>query len=584
MAFPDSFLQELSDRNDIVDVVSSYVRLGKRTGGSIFGLCPFHSEKTPSFSVRPDKQMYHCFGCGKGGSVVNFIMDIENLGYADAVHFLAKRAGLSVPEDRPDPNRLRRQRMLEVNRSAALHFFENLKASAAPMNYIAKRRLSPAMVKRFGLGYAPDSWDNCIRAMSALGYTNQELVDAGLAKVSRNGKGVYDAFRNRLVFPVIDVRGDVIGFSGRIIGEGEPKYLNSPETLVFNKSRNLFGLNLAKKSKIGYIILAEGNIDVIALHEAGFDSAVASLGTSLTSQQALLLSRYTSEVVIAYDSDNAGVKASQRAIELLEKLELKVRVLRMDGAKDPDEYMQRFGKDAFAHLLEQSENHIDFRLRDITLKYDLSVDEQKVSFLMEAIDLISRLKSSAQREVYSSRVAETAGVSKESVDIETARARKKLYSRALKKDEREVMGAVRNMQPKAFAYANPKSAAAEEGIIRLIFRAPSLISDTGILPRAEEFSSAELSNIYSCIINHSQAGEINAAVLSCELNSDEMAHFTRILNKPETLANPERALSDYIRIIREEQENNHLDKDLDFKEIAEKIREKKGYGGLDNGR
>ena len=582
MAFPDSFLQELSHRNDIVDVVSSYVRLGKRTGGSIFGLCPFHSEKTPSFSVRPDKQMYHCFGCGKGGSVVNFIMDIENLGYADAVHFLAKRAGLSVPEDRPDPNRLRRQRMLELNRRAAMHFFENLKTSAPPMDYIAKRRISPAMVKRFGLGYAPDSWDNCIRAMS--GFSNQELVDAGLAKIGRSGKGMYDAFRNRLIFPVIDVRGDVIGFSGRIMGDGEPKYLNSPETLVFNKSRNLFGLNLAKKSKIGYIILAEGNIDVIALHEAGFDSAVASLGTSLTSQQALLLSRYTSEVVIAYDSDNAGIKASQRAIGLLEKLELKVRVLRMDGAKDPDEYIRQFGKDAFANLLAKSENHIDFRLRDIAGKYDLAIDEQKVSFLTEAINMISSLKSSAQREVYSARISETAGISKESVDIEVARTRKKLYSRAQKKDEREFLSAVRGMQPKAFAYGNPKSAAAEEGIIRLIFRDPSLISDSSGLPGADEFSSAELSNIYSCIINHSQAGEITAAVLSCELSSDEMAHFTRILNKPETLTGSERALSDYIRIIRQERENNHLDKDLDFKDIAERIREKKGYGGLDNGR
>ena len=278
MAFPEKFIQELIDRSDIVDVVSGYVRLTKRSGANQFGLCPFHSEKTPSFSVSPDKQIYHCFGCGKGGGVISFIMEIENLSYPEAVAFLAKRAGMQMPEETDSFESRKRARMLALNRDAARWFYAQLStpAGAAARDYIARRRISGAMVKNFGLGAAPDSWDSLVHAMHEKGYTDQELFDAGLVKRGKKG-GFYDAFRNRLMFPVIDVRGNVIGFSGRILDDGEPKYMNSPETLVFSKSRNLFALNLAKKSKAGYIILSEGNIDIVALHQAGFDSAVASL-------------------------------------------------------------------------------------------------------------------------------------------------------------------------------------------------------------------------------------------------------------------------------------------------------------------
>ena len=290
MAFPESFLQELAERNDIVDVVSGYVRLTKKSGSNLFGLCPFHSEKTPSFSVSPDKQIYHCFGCGKGGSVISFIMEIENLSFPEAVAFLANRAGMQLPEQSDDPGAKKRQRLLALNRDAARFFHAQLKTPAGQpaRDYLARRQLTAQTVTRFGLGFAPDTWDSLVRAMKALGYSEQELFDGGLVRHGRSG-GVYDTFRNRLMFPVIDVRGNVIGFSGRILGDGEPKYMNSPETIVFSKSHNLFALNLAKKSKCGYIILAEGNIDVASLHQAGFDSAVASLGTSLTPEQARLL-------------------------------------------------------------------------------------------------------------------------------------------------------------------------------------------------------------------------------------------------------------------------------------------------------
>ncbi|MBR6258578.1 MAG: DNA primase, partial [Oscillospiraceae bacterium] len=387
MPFPERFIDELLSRSDIVDVVSSYVQLTKRSGSNLFGLCPFHSEKTPSFSVSQEKQIYHCFGCGKGGGAINFIMEIENLNYPDAVHFLAKRAGLTVPEDdRSDGNTGRRTRMLELNRAAAKFFYGCLSRpeGEAALEYMAKRGITAQTAKKFGLGCAPDSWSALTDAMLKEGFSTPELLDAGLVKRGKSGRGVYDTFRNRLMFPVIDVRGSVIGFSGRILGEGEPKYLNSPDTLVFAKGRNLFALNLAKKTKMGMMILVEGNIDVVSLHQAGFDCAVASLGTSLTDDQARLISRYTNNVVIAYDSDSAGLKASKRAIDIFEKTGLAVKVLRMDGAKDPDEYIKARGPDAFRILLERSENHIEYQLLTAKAKYDMETDDGRLGFLREA--------------------------------------------------------------------------------------------------------------------------------------------------------------------------------------------------------
>ena len=378
MAFSQDFLQELSDRNPIEDVVGEYVQFTKRSGQNLFGLCPFHSEKTPSFSVSPSKQIYHCFGCGKGGSVINFIMEIENLSFPEAVEFLARRAGMKVPEQQSDPGKPKRDRLYALNRDAARFFYEQLStpAGAAAVDYMLRRGITPGTARRFGLGCAPESWDALCSAMKEKGYTERELYDAGLVRRGKKG-GVYDAFRGRLMFPVIDVRGNVIAFSGRALGDVEPKYLNSPETPVFSKSHNLFGLNLAKKSKSGYIILVEGNIDVVSLHQAGFDSAVASLGTSLTPEQARLISRFKQEVVIAYDADEAGKKAAQRAIGILEKLELKVRVLTVRGAKDPDEFIKAKGPEAFQNLLAESENHVEYRLDAVRAKHDLATDEGK---------------------------------------------------------------------------------------------------------------------------------------------------------------------------------------------------------------
>ena len=580
MAFPESFIKELTERSDIADVVSQYVRLNKKSGNNLFGLCPFHSEKTPSFSVAPDKQIYHCFGCGKGGSVINFIMEIENLSYPDAVRFLARRAGMAVPEDEKDENYSRRERMLQLNRDAARFFYEQLSAPCGETarQYIIKRDISPAMVTRFGLGCAPDSWDALVTAMQNKGYTKPELLDAGLARASKKGGGgVYDTFRNRLMFPVIDIRGSVIGFSGRILDDGEPKYMNSPETLVFSKSHNLFAMNLAKKSKMGYIILSEGNIDVVAMHQAGIDCAVASLGTSLTPEQARLISRYVNEVVIAYDGDQAGQKASQRAITILQQLDIKVRVLRMTGAKDPDEYIKKFGAASFENLLKRSESHVEYRLSDIAAKYDLKSDESRVAFLKDATGLISGIPNSIEREVYAGKAAEMAKVSGDIVAAEVERLRKKLLGQAKKKQESEISRPAHQNQPhdRNLRFDNVKSASAEKGVLRLLYYEPSLFSDRTEL-NEEDFSSSLLARFFSELKENAGKGTSpSLALLTERFTNEEISILTEILSKPQELSQGEKALNDYIKIIKTEKLARHED----LNEVAKKMLESKGYGG-----
>ena len=580
MAFPENFIQELIDRNDIVDVVGSYVHLSKRSGSNYFGLCPFHNERTPSFAVNPSGQFYHCFGCGKGGGVINFIMEIENLSYPDAVANLAQRAGMQVPEESYDRDSKKRARLLALNRDAARFFYEQLSSPGGKraVEYMQERRISAPLARRFGLGFAPDSWDSLLREMLQKGYSEYELFDVGLVRKGKQS-GFYDTFRNRLMFPVIDVRGDVIGFSGRILGDGAPKYMNSPESIVFNKSRNLFALNLAKKSKSGYIILSEGNIDVVSLHQAGFDSAVASLGTSLTPEQARLISRYTGEVIIAYDNDTAGIKASQRAIGILERLDLKVRVLRLTGAKDPDEYIRLRGADAFRNLLEGSEDQIDYRLNTVSAKYDLNQDDQKVAFLREASELLASLPGQVEREVYAIRVAGQAGVSQDVVIAEVERRRKRLLSKARKTDEKTLNRPEKVVQPtaKELRYRDPVSAAAEEGVIRLLYLEPELIKTEG-LPSQEDFSSEALGKIYRILRKKiTEGSHISIGSLSSELSQEEMNLLVSILQKPEQLSNGPKALNDYIQRIREQKARTEQNSEMDLNALRDRLRERKGY-------
>ena len=576
MAFPASFIDELIARNPIEDVVGQYVSL-KRSGSNMFGLCPFHGEKTASFSVAPDKGIYYCFGCHKGGGAVNFMMEVEGLSYPDAVRALAKRAGMEVPEDEQYQSRYRQQeRLWALMKEAGRFYNEQLytPAGAQCLQYVQKRGLSKSIVTRFGMGFAPDSWNALITAMKKKGYTEQELIDADLVG-QKNGR-IYDRFRNRLMFPIIDVRGNVIGFGGRVLDDSKPKYLNTSETLIFNKRKNLFGLNFAKKTKHDYIILVEGNIDVVALHQYGFDNAVASLGTSLTEEHAVLLSRYTEQVVLTYDSDEAGQRAAQRAIPMLEKVGIKVKVLQMVDAKDPDEFIQKFGVDRFKMLLEGSANRVEYQLNAIRKKYDLRIDDQKIAYVHEAAELICSLDSSVKREVYGGRVAESAGISMDAMKLEVNKAFKRRKAIERKRQEKIDLAPMQALQPKdrSIRYDNMRSARAEENIIAQILREPALLEQAKAL-QPEDFSVTLLGNVYQQLRQRYQMGlEVSLGVLA-ELRPEEMSHITGIAQKQQGPVN-ETAFLDCIRTVQSEKQSRNVSTDDDLLALRNRLKESKG--------
>ncbi len=587
MAFPQNFLDELVARSDIVDVVGSYVALSRK-GSNLFGLCPFHNEKTPSFSVSPDKQIYHCFGCKKGGGVINFIMEMENLSYPDAVRFLAKRAGLQVPEDdRSGTDQLRR-RLLALNKEAAQFYYQMLQQpeGQAVRDYLDRRQIRRGIAVRFGMGAAPDSWDTLLRAMTARGYTKTELIRAGLAVQNKNG-GLYDKFRNRLMLPVIDVRGDVVGFGSRVLDKSEPKYMNTPETLTYSKRRVLYGLNLAKKTKRSNIILCEGNLDVVTLHQAGFDNAVASMGTALTVEQTRLLSRYTKELVLCYDNDQAGQLATQRALELLNNSEFTVKVLHLprrmvDGQavkQDADDFIKFQGPAAFERLLSGSETGMAFRLSQVAGKYDLTDDEGRVAYAAEISDVLCRLDNAVEREIYTVRAAEAAGLRPEALALEVERAGKRRRGKERRERERRELNPAVSAQPaqRSIRYTNLRSAMAEEGVLRLLLRQPELFGDTPPLAE-DDFSSPLLGKIFTALWQNRQAGLGGSmAYLGSVLTGEEMDHFTALLQKPEAAASAAAALGDYIRIIR--QETQRRTGGMDFADTVARLKEKKGNGG-----
>ena len=581
MAFPPAFLDELTARNPIEDVVGQYVNL-KRSGSNLFGLCPFHGEKTASFSVAPDKGIYYCFGCHKGGSVINFEMEIEGLSYPDAVRALAKRAGLEVPEDEQYQSRYRQQeRLWALHKEAARFYHSQLYAPVGvnALQYAAGRGMTKSILTKFGIGYAPDSWTSLVDWLRTKGYTDQELRDSGLVTVSRKNGNLFDRFRDRLMFPIIDVRGNVIGFGGRIMNNQDKsaaKYLNSPEALIFNKRKNLFALNLAKKSKLGYLILVEGYMDAIALHQFGFDCAVASLGTALTEDGANLLSRYTEQVVLIYDGDEAGQNATQRPIPILEKAGLQVKVLKMRDAKDPDEFLKKFGADRFKLLLEESSNRVEYQLNAILKKYDLRDDDQKVKYLQESAELISSLSSSVQREVYGNRVAEAAGISMEAMKLEVGRAFKRRTYQEKKKQEKIDLSPVRNLQPadKNLRYGNVKSARAEEVVLAQILKEPALFGEIPEL-KPEMFSSEFMGRAFSQLLSRYRQGlEVSLSGLT-DFTPEEMACLAGITQRLTGPVNHQ-GLADCARTIREEYQKSQTKTEEDIMLLREKLQKSKG--------
>ena len=410
MYYPEELIEEVRTRNDIVEVISGYVRLQKK-GSNYFGLCPFHNEKSPSFSVSPGKQMYYCFGCGAGGNVITFLMEYENQTFPEAVRTLAQRAGIALPEadDSKEARQAdsRRAKLLEINKEAAKYFYYQLRTErgSVGMEYLRKRELSDETMNHFGLGYANKYSNDLIQYLKSKGYSEDLIRDAGLCNVDEK-HGMYDKFWNRVMFPIQDINHRVIGFGGRVMGDGKPKYLNSPETEIFDKSRNLYGLNFARTSRKGNVILCEGYMDVIAMHQAGFTQAVASLGTAFTSGQAILLRRYANEILLSYDSDGAGVNAALRAIGILKEAGMTGRVINLEPYKDPDEFIKALGGEEFQKRLDHAENSFFFELRQLQKNYDLSDPEQKTAFHREIARKLCTFSEEVERENYIEAVAQ----------------------------------------------------------------------------------------------------------------------------------------------------------------------------------
>ena len=409
MRYSDQIVEEVRSRNDIVDVIGQYVHIQKK-GANYFGLCPFHNEKSGSFSVSPGKQMYYCFGCGAGGNVITFLMKYENLTFSEALKQLADRAGVKLPEEDDSPQaralRDKKQILFDINKEAAKYYYSNLKSPSGQkgLSYFRERQLTDDTIRHFGLGYSNISLDDMVRHLKQLGYEDSQIIEAGLASFDEK-RGTHDKFWNRVMFPIMDATGKVIGFGGRVMGDGKPKYLNSPETPIFDKSRNLFGLNYAKSSRAGYMIICEGYMDVIAMHQAGFDMAVASLGTAFTPGQAMILKRYTDTVILSYDSDEAGIKAALRGIGILKDAGLKGKVLNLKPYKDPDEFMKNEGKEAFEERIRNAENTFFFEIRVMESGYDFSDPVSKTEFQRALAGKLCEFEEALERENYIEAVA-----------------------------------------------------------------------------------------------------------------------------------------------------------------------------------
>ncbi len=413
---PDGVIEEIKYRNDIESVISSYVEV-KRRGRNLVGLCPFHSEKTPSFTVYPDSQSFFCFGCGAGGDVVTFIRRIENLDYREALKFLAERAGMKLSDEYVEDDAAKlKMRILEINRTAASFYYNCLVSDAGKgaLGYLTERGLSNRIIRKFGLGYAPNSWNALLYKLKDSGFSEKEIEASGVVIKNRSGK-MYDAYRNRVMFPIIDLRGNVIGFGARKLEGDGPKYINSPDTAAYKKSRNLFALNFAKNDKSGNIILVEGYMDAISLYQAGFENAVATCGTALTAEQARLISQYAKSVTISYDSDEAGIKAARRAAPLLDAAGVRVKALRIEGAKDPDEYIKKFGALRFKKMIEDSASAAEYELDLIKRRYDEHTNEGKIAILKESCAYVAGVANPLEREVYAGNLSKELGVDKDAI-------------------------------------------------------------------------------------------------------------------------------------------------------------------------
>ena len=559
MALSEEFLEQLRFRNDIESIISGYVNLRKR-GQTMVGLCPFHNEKTPSFTVYPNTQSYYCFGCASGGDVITFIRQIENLDYMEAVKLLADRSGMSLPQDGYDDSLSRqRGRIYEANKQAAKFYHKTLieGKDRTGAKYFVSRNLSKQTVTKFGLGFAPNEWSALYNHLKSLGFTNEELVLANLVRKSeKNGRtSYYDNFRNRVMVPIIDLRGNVIAFGGRVLDDSKPKYINTSDTPVYKKSQGLFALNIAKEHAGEYLILVEGYMDVIALHQAGFQNAIACLGTALTSEQAHIISRYTKEVVLCYDSDEAGQKATQRALGIFRSTGIKTRVVTMVGGKDADEIITKHGAGKFKKLLEQSANDTEYKLLKLRENYNLALPDGRSSFLIEAAKLLATIDSSIERDVYAGRLSQELNVSKDAILLEIKNTAKKLrrnYQRQeIRKKTDEVISQRDKLNPER--RDNLGAAIAEESLIaHLMFNNNRLEHITGQIS-SQDFVTAFNARVFESVcqaikIHH----RFDIGMISGNFSPDEMGRISKIQASGNDLANTVTECDDCIKRIKEE--------------------------------
>ena len=559
--FTDEFLTQLRNRCDIEDIIGRYVQL-KKTGSSTVGLCPFHSERTPSFHVSGRKQMFYCFGCHKGGDVITFIMEAEHLPYVDAVVFLANMVGLPVPQKNVFDTEIAelRKRILEINRTAARFYFDTLftPEGNAGLEYFKRRQLSQTTIRRFGLGYSPDAWDKLLKHLLSKGYAPDDIKSAGLAIESKTGGKLFDRFRGRCMFPIIDHRGNVIGFGGRTMDANNPaKYLNSSENLVFKKGQNLFALNIAKNTKEDCLILCEGYMDVISLHQAGFDNAVASLGTALTPDQARLIRRYTENVVICYDSDAAGKKATQRALEILPTAGLNVRVVTVTGGKDPDEMMKEDGgKEKFRRLLDSAFNSVDYRFSETLSKYDISVDTEKIECLKKMAETVAPLPSPAERDVYAAKIAEIMNVDKQAVVAEINQRRKRIRRYKENEERKKQLSTLTDtgdrINPQRPRYL--KAAKAEEDLLSVLINMPEKAEKITSRISEEDFVTDFNRRVFIALKEKIAQDPTAEHLLNIAqyFNPDEMSHINTFMASVETISVTDAAIDSAINILKTE--------------------------------
>lgn len=554
MPLPENFIMELKMNNPIDSIMSSYSNLIRR-GHNHVCLCPFHSEKSPSCTVYNENQSFYCFGCGVGGDVITFVMKAESLSYIEAVKFLAERAGMSMPDEAQNNDFSRiKARVLEMNRTAAKYFFETLAKTPEGekgRRYFAERQLSRETIIKYGLGYAPDDWHRLHYYMRSKGYTDDELVTAYLCARGKNDK-VYDIFRDRVMFPIIDLRGNVVAFGGRIIDGSGPKYLNTSDTPVFKKSRNLFSMNFAKKSEEKRLILAEGYMDVIAINQAGFENVVATLGTALTSEQARLMKQYADEIIICYDSDGAGQAATHKAINLLSEAGADTRIIKMEGAKDPDEFIKKFGALRFKQLLDRADGAVDFELRKCAQGLDITTDTGKINYLKRCVSVLAEISSPIEREVYISKIASEQDVKREMLIQQVNGLIKKNVNTAAKTEQREIQTFGKQRRENPESVLHPKEFKAEQGILAYLAANPDIAEYLASRITPESFVTDFHRQVYVKMTERLKTSmDFDPMSLQSEFTADEMGKITEIFVKNRSIDINRAAFEDYIKVLIE---------------------------------